>query len=321
MARIADSIVGHQAEIESLFSMREHGRFPHSFIFAGPSGIGKRLVALAMAQALVCEKNQRACGVCGPCLRIEKQQSESLFILKPEEEDAKPAIKVEAVRGLLESLSLANLGAARVVLIDPAQLMNAMAANALLKTLEEPAENLYFILIANDAQQFLPTIRSRSQVKRFSALSFEELKLVKPGQPDWAYRSARGQADLLETLTSAEGISRRTEALELFEKFCFDPNFLLDGSWRGAVKDRNWAQFNLKCWLQMTRDVLILKTQARQFIMNTDQVERLKRLYELSNAKLLAFADLIVSAERDINGNLDPTLVFDSMKVRYARMD
>lgn len=321
MARIADSIIGHKAEIESLFSMREQGRFPHSFIFAGPSGIGKKMVALAMAQALVCEQNQRACGVCGPCLRIEKKQSESLFIVKPDEEDVKPSIKVEAIRDLLESLSLATLGAARVVIIDPAQLMNAMAANALLKTLEEPSENLYFILIANDAQQFLPTIRSRSQVKRFSALTFSELQQVKPGQPDWAYHSARGQVDLLDTLTSQEGIGRREEALELFEKFCFDPAFLLDGSWRAAVKDRTWAQFNLKCWLQMTRDALILKTQARQGIMNTDQTERLKKLFELSNSKLLKFADLLVGAERDVNANLDPALVFDSMKVHYARMD
>lgn len=321
MARIAESIIGHSVEIESLFKMREHSRFPHCFIFAGPSGIGKKLVALAMAQALVCEKNQRACGVCGPCLRIEKQQSESLFILKPDEEDTKSAIKVEAVRELLESLSLANLGAARVVIIDPAQLMNQQASNALLKTLEEPSENLYFILIANDVQQFLPTIRSRSQVQRFSALSFEELKLVKPGQMDWAYRSARGQADKLEVLTSTEGVSRREEALGLFERFCFDSDFLLDDSWRKAVKDRSWAQFNIKCWLQMTRDVLILKTQARQAIMNTDQTERLKKLFELSNSKLLNFAELLVAAENDINGNLDPVLVFDSMRVRYARMD
>ena len=321
MARIVDSIVGHQNEIKNLLNLRQSGRWPHAFVFAGPSGVGKKMVALAMAQALVCEKAATACGECGPCLRIAKQQSESLFLIKPDAEGARPLIKVEAIRDLLESLSLATLGAARIVIIDPAYLMNEQAANALLKTLEEPSENLFFILIANDPQQLLSTIRSRTQVMRFSGLTYEQLRQIKPGQPDWSYRSARGQLDLLETLTSAEGIARREEALVLFEQFCFDDDFLLEGQWRASIKDRNWAQFNIKHWLQMIRDVLILKTQARQFVMNTDQTERLKHLFELPTKKILQFADLLVRAEKDINSNVEPTLIFDSMRVQYARMD
>lgn len=321
MARIIDAITGHQNEIRKLLSLRQNNRWPHAFIFAGPSGIGKFKMALAMAQTLVCENSNDACGVCGPCLRIEKMQSESLHVIQPSTDTAKPAIKVEAIRDLLESLSLSGLGIARVVIMDSAQLMNEQASNAFLKTLEEPSENIFFILIAQDILQFMPTIRSRTQAMRFSALSADELKKIKPGQPDWAYRSSRGRLDVLDSLTSQEGISRREDALSLLEQFCFDSEFLIKGAWRTGIKERSWALFNVRQWLQMCRDVLVLKTEKKSFVLNTDQSERFKKLYEISSRKLLKFADLLVAAEKEISANVEPTLVFDSLRVKYDRMD
>jgi DNA polymerase-3 subunit delta' len=225
MARINESTLGHKEQINKLIFLREKNRFPPSVAFIGPSGVGKKRVALSFAQSLVCENSQEACGHCGPCIRIEKQQSESLFIVKPDGEAAKPAIKVDDVRGLLDSLSLASIGKARVVVIDSAHLMNDQAANALLKNLEEPTENVYFILIANEIQQLLPTIRSRVQVIRFSGLVYEDVRTIKPNLPDWAYRSCRGQISQLEALTSKQGLSERKEALDLFEQFCFNDEF------------------------------------------------------------------------------------------------
>ena len=321
MARLIESIVGHTAELKRLIQLHESNRWPHALLFAGPSGTGKRKTALAFAQILICESAPLACGICGPCLRIEKEQSESLLFLKPDEKAARPTIKVEAVRDLLDSLSLASMGKSRIVLVDNAQTMNPQAANALLKTLEEPFENVYFILICEDIHQLIPTIRSRVQVFRFSALSFDEIQQVKPGQPDWAYRSSRGQVDRLDLLTSAEGSQKREDALGLFEQFCADDQFLLANSWRTSIKDRTWAQFNVTCWLQIVRDLVILKTQAHKFILNTDQIERLKKLYKIQSKKLLWLAEQLVFAERDILGNGDPVLVFEDLWVRYARMD
>lgn len=217
MARLASEVTGHQFQLAKLFHLKEAGRWPHAIMFVGPSGIGKMKIALSFAQALVCEASNTACGSCGPCIRIEKKQSESLFVIEPDAESAKPVIKVEKIRELLQSLSFAGIGAARIVIIDQAQVMNERAANALLKTLEEPSENVYFILIANDDRQFLPTIRSRTQVMRFSTLSHEEIKTLKPGHPDWVYRSSRGQVDRLELLSSKEGTLKREEALSFFE--------------------------------------------------------------------------------------------------------
>lgn len=321
MARIIETVIGHEAEISKLFRLKEAGRWPHAVMFAGPSGIGKMQLALAFAQSLVCEQSVDACGVCGACLRIEKKQSESLIIIEPDPELSRPMIKVEKIRDLLNSLSYASISAARVIIIDQAQTLNAQASNALLKTLEEPTENIFFILIANDVQQFLPTIRSRTQVIRFSTLSYEQIKKIKPGLADWTYRSSRGQMDRLQLLSSPEGVAKREEALSFFERFCHDSHFLTDKSWKDSVKDRTWAIFSINCWLQMARDGVILKSQAQKFILNTDQVERLKQLYSLSVDKLLWLCNSLVLAEKDINANADAVLVFEDLWVQYARMD
>lgn len=321
MARIIESVVGHESEISNLFRLKQAGRWPHALMFVGPSGIGKKKLALAFAQALICEASAMGCGICGACIRIEKKQSESLTLLEPDPELSKPVIKVEAVRDLLDSLSLAAIGSARVVIIDQAQTLNPQASNALLKTLEEPTENIFFILIANDVQQFLPTIRSRTQVMRFSALTYDQVKKIKPNIPDWTYRSSRGQMDRLELLSSSEGAAKREEALVFFEQFCHDSNFLTDKSWKDSIKDRPRAIFSINCWMQMVRDAIILKTQAQKFILNTDQTERLKQLYSFSAHKLLWLCQKLIVAEKDINANADAVLVFEDLWIQYARMD
>ncbi|MBY0555319.1 AAA family ATPase [bacterium] len=321
MARVIESVVGHQNEISQLFQLKQAGRWPHAVMFVGPSGIGKMKMALAFAQVLVCDESPEACGLCGACIRIEKQQSESLTVIKPDPELTRPVIKVEKIRDLLDSLSLSSMGSARVVIIDQAQTMNPQASNALLKTLEEPSENIFFILITNDVHQFLPTIRSRTQVVRFTALTYDEVKKIKPALPDWTYRSCRGQIDRLELLSSPEGKAQREEALTFFDQFCSDENFLLDKTWKDSVKDRSWAQFSINCWLQMSRDAIILKTQAQKFILNTDQSERLKQLYSLSANKLGWLCQHLIAAERDINANADTSLVFENLWIQYARVD
>lgn len=322
MDRLIESVVGHENQLTQLLQMYESNRLPHAMLFVGPSGVGKKTVALALAQVLVCDSEHKPCGVCGPCIRMGKQQSESLFLIQPDPEYSKPAIKVEDIRTLLEKLSLAGMGHARVVIIEQAHLMNEQASNALLKTLEEPGDNLFFILIANEETLLLSTIRSRTQTVRFMGLRHDQQRRLKPNHPDWAYRSSRGQMDRLEMLTGKQGVAERKEALELLERFFFDEDLLLHDDWRKPLKeDRDWALFNLRCWMQIVRDTLIVKTQAEKFILNTDQQELLKKLQDLPTEKLMWFSAQLLQATRDISGYQDATLVVESLRVKYARLD
>lgn len=321
MARLLDQIVGHEAVIEHLQHLKRTDRWPHALLFAGPSGIGKRQCALAFAQILICERQQQGCGECPACLRVAKKQSESLILIRPDESAAKPVIKVDVIRDLLSSLSLSALGVCRVVIIDEAHTMNPQAANSLLKTLEEPMENVYFILIGEDVQQFLPTIRSRTQVIRFSYLRETELQAIRPGLPQWSYRSSRGQLDRLSLLTTEEGLKKRDEALSLFEDFCQNKEFLLWSDWKTVLKDRGMAQFSVSCWQQIVRDLMVLKTASSQFILNTDQLLRFEQLSAVGSGRLSKLAQELIYAEQDLMMNADPVLVFESLWVKYDRMD
>ncbi len=322
MARLRDQIVGHQDVFSKLDQAKGKKHLPHAIIFAGPSSIGKKKCALSLAQDLVCESpvtsskgNTQACGHCGPCIRVEKKQSENLRIVSPDGN----TLKVEQVRDVLDFLSLASFGQNRVIIFEDAHLMNPQAANALLKTLEEPFENVYFILLGPEITHFMPTIRSRSQVIRFSALTESELHQVKPGFEEWAYASARGRIERLESLTSSEGLSFRKEALELLENFWLDKKFIQTDMWKKTIKDREYAKQVVELWTTAFRDLLILKTQSQKLLLNLDQTERFKKLDILSTEKISQFLRALVQTQKELVGNAEAVLLFESLWVRYAR--
>ena len=182
------NVIGHDQVMTRLLIAGRLHRLAPTLLFSGLAGIGKKLCAEALAQALICERAEtpssddlevksemkRACGECGPCLRVAIGQSESILNIAPDG----ASIKIEQVRSILEFCSLQKLGRAQVVIIDQAHLLNLQAANALLKSLEEPPEGTYFILVSANSAALLPTIRSRAQLIRFKPLSTSELKAV-----------------------------------------------------------------------------------------------------------------------------------------------
>lgn len=324
MARLIESVFGHEEEIKSLIQLKKNNRWPHAFLFVGPAAIGKRKLALAFAQMLICDQSEVACGTCGPCLRVAKEQSENLIVIEPDTSLSKPVIKVDAIRTVLDALSLSSLGGNRVILINEAHLMNQQAANTLLKTLEEPFENVYFFLIGQSVQQFLPTIRSRSQVLRFASLSTNSLKRIKPGLPEWAYASSRGQVDRLVQMTSNEGLEKRADAFDFLQQFIEDTEFLNRPQWRVQAKDRSWSTMTIAAWLQVICDALIFKAQSRsdsaKAVISDIQAAQIQKLAPVTSEKLLKLSNFLIQAEKDISGNLDPVLVFEKMWVDYARV-
>lgn len=317
---LVETVVGHNLQIQNLKYAIAHNKLPHAMIFSGPNSIGKKKCAIAFAQILICEDQNaqhiaQACGVCGSCQRVEKNQSENLKIIIPDG----ASIKADQVRDVLDYLSLSNFGKNRVVIFDQAHLMNAVAANSLLKTLEEPYPNVYFILIGPEISNFMTTIKSRSQVIRFSSLTNDQLQIVKPGQQPWAYNCARGQVESLMQLATEDGQKLREDSLIYLEQFFSDKEFLFSDDFKKSVKDREQARLMLQIWNTMLRDVLILKTTAQKFVLNLDQTNRLKKLFQISSEKISDFTESLLQADRDLVGNGDSVLIFESLWVRYAR--
>jgi DNA polymerase-3 subunit delta' len=182
-----------QDQLQSLLSQRGH-----AWLLSGPSGLGQFELALALARAWLCEAPtpQGACGHCGSCHAVDVHTHADLCMLMPEtlflelgwpldqktqeELDAKKRkpskeIKVDAAR---EAVSFTQFtrsrGNTKVVLVFPAERMNAITANTLLKTLEEPPGEVKFVLATEATQQLLPTIRSRCQTHTMRWPGFEE---------------------------------------------------------------------------------------------------------------------------------------------------
>ena len=158
------------AAVTELLSRRDH--WPHAMLVTGPPGIGKRVLAQWLARALLCEApgaGGAPCGACPGCRYAVAGQHPDLRILEPvdiTDEGAKPVewIGVDRIRALTRWAELtSHRGGAKVALIDPAERMNVPAANALLKTLEEPPANTFFMLVSHQPGRLPATIVSRCQ--------------------------------------------------------------------------------------------------------------------------------------------------------------
>lgn len=175
------SVRGHDRIVAGLRQSMAQGRFPHAFLFVGPEGVGKRLFALTLAQALLCERRVEEaldpCGSCPSCLQVEAGTHPDLLVVqKPEDKHELP---ISTIRDLCLSLSLKPMrGLRRIAIVDDADDLSEEAANAFLKTLEEPPPGSVLILIGTSAELQLDTVVSRCRVVPFEPLSESDLAAV-----------------------------------------------------------------------------------------------------------------------------------------------
>jgi DNA polymerase-3 subunit delta' len=159
------SVAGHAAARRALSLALGAGRLAHAYLLVGPPQVGKRTLALAVAQALLCPSDDPPCDSCQTCrLVMARQHPDLLLIGQGERRGPRPSLGLELVHDLQHMLSLAPFeGRARVVIIDGAERLTNEAANAFLKTLEEPPPASYLFLLSEAEERILPTILSRCQ--------------------------------------------------------------------------------------------------------------------------------------------------------------
>ena len=169
------AIIGHAPIVALLRAAVARGRVPQSLLFAGPPGVGKRAVAVALAQALNCpirlrQRGDDACGTCAVCQRIARGQHTDVAIIEKGDE---ASIKIDVLRrALLDVIGYRPFeGERRVFIIDPADEIGPQGQDALLKTLEEPPPSAILILISEYPDALLPTIQSRCRRLRFGPLA------------------------------------------------------------------------------------------------------------------------------------------------------
>jgi DNA polymerase-3 subunit delta' len=162
------SILGHQRLRGLLAGAVARRRLPPALLFSGPSGIGKKTLALAVGRALLCDRDDGdACDACPACRRAARGLHPDAVFVEPDG----ASIKIEQVRDAVREIAGRPFeGRARAFTFDEAHLLTEQAQNALLKSLEEPPATSHVFLVTASPQALLPTIRSRCQMLRFSPL-------------------------------------------------------------------------------------------------------------------------------------------------------
>ncbi len=278
--RLAD-VRGQDRAVALLFRYLGSGKAPPGLLFFGEEGIGKETAAEAFAAALLCRAPGPggACGACPDCRLRASGSHPNLLRVLPENRN----ILIDDIRLLQEELSLkAFSDRPRVALVVPADRMTVQAANALLKTLEEPPPGTHFILVSHRLSQLPPTIVSRCQKVPFSPLSREavaEILRSLPGaggtRPPDAIRAAAacsggspGRA--LEVLEEAEG--ERETWVRLLTKPDAAAISRTASGWKGAGETAPLVAVPLS----VLRDIALLSSGAEAAIMNEDLGELLR---------------------------------------------
>ena len=166
-------ILGNDKIKELLQETIKNEKVSHSYLFIGQAGIGKKMLAKEFAKAVLCLENNKCCDTCKSCLEFDSQNNPDFVLIEPEGNN----IKIEQIRNMQRKVQEKPIiSGKKIYIIDNADLMTQEAQNALLKTLEEPPEFVTIILIGENENAFLATIKSRCMILHFNSISNLDMK-------------------------------------------------------------------------------------------------------------------------------------------------
>ena len=285
-ADMAWDILGHDWAAQMLQQHITGGQMRHAYLFSGPTGVGRRTLALRFAQAVNCSQPPASgipCGECRTCKQIERMQQPDLIIVQSEEKGE--ALKVDQVRDLQRLLTLAPYESAyRVALLLRFDEATDGAQNALLKTLEEPNPSVLLLVTADDPENLLPTIVSRCELLRLRPMALDALAGVlteKNGLPE-------DQARLISHITggrpgAAFQLAADEEAQAQRKVWLDDLLVLLHGNRAARIRyvqkkteKRKRLEYKgefreaLTHWLSFWRDVMLVSAGSSAPLTNLD---------------------------------------------------
>jgi DNA polymerase-3 subunit delta' len=334
-----DDIFGQDQAVEFLRQAYRAGRLPHGLIFAGPVGVGKATTAAALGELFLCEtpkSDATACGKCDSCRLFEAGNHPDYHVITKEliryhDKTGKSKgidLSIHVIRPeLIDKAALKpamNVG--KVFVIEQAELMNPQAQNAMLKTLEEPAGRAVIILLTDQPDALLPTIRSRCQLVRFASLAESQVRaeLVKRGIDKQMAAQAAALSDGslgLAIKWIEDGVV--AASADLFERL----DAIEAGGGSGDLPD----------WIRKAADAYAEKQLARDSLGSKDQANReglalylrlasqqfRGRLAEQTDPEVLermcSAIDAIVQADEYLDANVTVALVFQQLSIALER--
>ena len=325
------SIVGHARVLERLRRSLAVERVAHAYLFVGPTGVGKATVARAFAAALTCpEEPGEGCGACSSCRRLAAGGHPDVHVVEPDGQ----VVTIDQVRALQGALAYRPAEAQRAVAIVPqAERLMLEAANALLKTLEEPPGETVVVLVAPTASLLPSTVVSRCEQVSFTPLPPEELASFLVERRGLTAEAARLTAALAagrvgQALEAEVGELKamRERAWQFFAAAADGPGSVLAWS-RKSVEEMRRERSSLKAeglelssaLLSLARDIIL--TEAGQFdrLIHADLADRYSALPAARRpAAAQAMFEAVQVARSRLKRNLNPQLVYETMGLAIA---
>ena len=313
MARLSQKIKGHDEVQARLMEALEKRSFPHALLFSGPSGVGKRKTAWAVAQSLLCEKSFPACGNCAPCLRVEKGESESVLFITPKTLQ----IKIDEVRAVTGFLTLQTSARAKIIIVDEADRLNLQAVNFLLKIVEEPPSKSFFFFISPSPGKLPLTLRSRLQNIRFKRLRREIVEAL-TSEEDWLISSAQGRMDMIEELKGKQDL--KDISLNLWKRIFLSDRSPFAVDFPPELKDRGQALFICRSWQWLLRDGRMMRAGEESGFIHGDQKSLRKQLAELPAGHLDFLIQQAMILEKNLRAYMDCVLCFEHFALNFQTL-
>ena len=335
-------LVGQQVVATTLRQAVEQGKISHAYLFSGPRGTGKTSVAKIFAKAMNCpnQKDGEPCNDCYICQAITEGSLEDVI-----EIDAASNNGVDEIRDIRDKSTYApSLAKHKVYIIDEVHMLSTGAFNALLKTLEEPTENVVFILATTELHKIPATILSRVQRFEFKSIKTQDIiehiewileqegiDFEKEGVQIIARRAEGGMRDALSILDQALSLTQENRlttdiaeeitgsislgALDAYVAalIAHDAVAALDNLTLIFDSGKNMARF-VTDLLQYLRDLIIVKTGGENHHASELFLENLKTPQET----LFAMIDMATKSLADIKNSLQPKIYTEMMTIRLA---
>lgn len=320
------TIRGQDRAIDRLVNEFRSDRIHHAHLFTGPEGIGKASAARAWAYRALCADPQDmdGCGHCPSCVKLANDSHPDLMWVVPDG----ATIRIAQAREIASATRYRpNEGRWRVIVIEQCEKMGDAAANALLKTLEEPGGQTLFILITSFPNLLLPTIRSRCAMVPFGRLSVElteEILREKGVTAEDAVtlaRLSRGAPGRALALQESQEWTERGQWIAQFVR-------IANGDTMAAMRfsaalsesrDRALLEENLQAWMRILRDVVVLlSTKQLEMVHNQDEQRGITSLARaLGSTRAFAWIDALERARKRARGNVNLRLIMDSLVLEF----